>query len=134
MKKDLKFSSIIFAVCCFLFLVITFTPIMARTVKILKDAKQDIFNIVGKLVVDGDAEIKGDLNVKGSITFNEVHGFGGAYMKYSGCDSIEEEGTCKKNNPITNACTCPAGYSAFFSAHSDSKGDGGCTNLVICVK
>ena len=73
MKKNLKFSSIIFAVCCFLFLVITFTPIMARTVKILKDAKQDIFNIVGKLVVDGDAEIKGDLkfNDNFSLGFKE---------------------------------------------------------------
>ncbi|MEK9130230.1 MAG: hypothetical protein AAB526_02440 [Patescibacteria group bacterium] len=68
MKKNLKFSSIIFAVCCFLFLVITFTPIMARTVKILKDVTQDILNIAGKLVVDGDAEIKGDLKFNNNLS------------------------------------------------------------------
>ena len=75
-----------------------------------------------------------NLEVRGEILSNGGHAFGGAYLRSSGCDSTGEEGSCAKVNPITNGCTCPTGYTSFYSAHGDGKGDWGCTNLVICVK
>ncbi|MFH1837903.1 MAG: hypothetical protein ABH808_00150 [Candidatus Kuenenbacteria bacterium] len=50
-----------------LLLVVNFTPLSARTVKMLKNVTDDIFQIVGSLVVEKDVTIKGNLDITGDI-------------------------------------------------------------------
>ncbi len=65
MKTNFKFSSIIILVLSFSLLTIAFTPLMARTVKILKTVTEDIFHITGKLEVENGLDVKGTMKVLG---------------------------------------------------------------------
>ncbi|MEK7167167.1 MAG: hypothetical protein AAB732_02050 [Patescibacteria group bacterium] len=140
MKKNLKFSSIIILVLSFLLLTFAFTPLMARTVKMLKDVQQDVFNVIGKLVVDGDAEIKGNFNVNGNFSAINNLFIGGHCTQTRCCTSWSDSGytICAKTGPTAvcngNTCGCSSGFTKLSTGSIGYGMNATWYEYYICVK
>ncbi|MFH1837997.1 MAG: hypothetical protein ABH808_00650 [Candidatus Kuenenbacteria bacterium] len=62
--KKLK-TIIFFSALTLLLLTVSFTPLSARTINMLKTISTDVFKIFGSLVVEKDLEVKGTVKVLG---------------------------------------------------------------------
>ncbi|MFH1837905.1 MAG: hypothetical protein ABH808_00160 [Candidatus Kuenenbacteria bacterium] len=139
-NKNLKVLSIIFCILILL-LIVSFTPLSARTVKMLKTISTDVFKIFGSLVVEKDVEIKGNVGIGTATPTKKLEVDGNVKIKgvlqlTRECNLTDQD---SGNSYITSICTAEDGVYGCWQYDQAGNYDGECTKLITspglnCIK